>query len=115
QAGAAPRAAAWSEELARQSERWWREAEAALGSDRSPLHPARLIRELERLLPDDAIVVADPGTPTPNFAAYYRLRRTGRHWVVPRAHGGLGYAIPGVVGAKLAAPERTVVGMLGDG
>ena len=34
---------------------------------------------------------------------------------MPRAHGGLGYAIPGVVGAKLAAPERTVVGMLGDG
>ncbi len=113
--GGEPRARAWADELARQSEAWWRQAEDALGAGGSPVRAPRLIRELERVLPDDAIVVADPGTPTPNFAAYFRLRRTGRHWVVPRAHGGLGYAIPGVVGAKLAAPERVVVGMMGDG
>lgn len=115
QNGKTLRAAAWAEELAKQSAAWWRDAERDLGSDATPVHPARLMRELERALPEDAIVVADPGTPTPNFAAYYRLRCTGRHWVVPRAHGGLGYAIPGVVGAKLAAPDRVVVGMMGDG
>ena len=31
------------------------------------------------------------------------------------AQGALGYAIPGVVGARLAAPDKTVVGLCGDG
>jgi acetolactate synthase-1/2/3 large subunit len=35
--------------------------------------------------------------------------------VIPRAHGGLGYALPGVVGAAYAAGGRRVIGMMGDG
>ena len=34
---------------------------------------------------------------------------------LPRAQGGLGYAIPGVVGARLARPDLPVVGLCGDG
>ena len=66
-------------------------------------------------LDDDAIIVADPGTPTPFLSAQYELRRAGRTTVIPRAHGGLGYAIPGVVGAWYAGHGRRVVGMTGDG
>ena len=43
------------------------------------------------------------------------MRRHGRTTIIPRAHGGLGYAIPGVVGASFAADGRRVVGMTGDG
>ncbi len=35
--------------------------------------------------------------------------------IIPRGYGGLGYAIPGVIGAKLARPQATVVGLMGDG
>lgn len=84
-------------------------------SDSQPIKPQRLIGTLRRLLDDDAVVVADPGTPTPYLAAQYVLNRPGRTTVIPRAHGALGYAIPGVVGAHFAAPGRRVVGMLGDG
>ncbi len=66
-------------------------------------------------LGDDTIIVADPGTPTPFLSAQYELRRPGRTTVIPRAHGGLGYAIPGVVGAWYAGEGRRVVGMTGDG
>jgi acetolactate synthase I/II/III large subunit len=66
-------------------------------------------------LDDDVIIVADPGTPTPFLSAQYELRRPGRTTVIPRAHGGLGYAIPGVVGAWYAGGGRRVVGMTGDG
>ena len=66
-------------------------------------------------LDDDTIIVADPGTPTPFLSAQYELRRPGRTTVIPRAHGGLGYAIPGVVGAWYAGGGRRVVGMTGDG
>lgn len=83
--------------------------------DSRPIKPQRLIATLRSLLDDDAVIVADPGTPTPYLAAQYVLNRAGRTTVIPRAHGGLGYALPGVVGASLADPSRRVVGMLGDG
>ena len=43
------------------------------------------------------------------------LSPAGRRVIIPRGHGGLGYALPGVLGAKLARPEATVVGLMGDG
>jgi acetolactate synthase-1/2/3 large subunit len=85
------------------------------GSDSRPIKPQRLIAELRALLDDEAVIVADPGTPTPYLSAQYVLNQPGRTTVIPRAYGALGYAIPGVVGAHYAAPGRRVVGMLGDG
>jgi acetolactate synthase I/II/III large subunit len=81
----------------------------------TPIKPQVVIRALRELLDDDALIVADPGTPTPYLAAQYELRRAGRTTIIPRAHGGLGYAIPGVVGAAIACPERRVIGVTGDG
>lgn len=96
------------------AEYWSRVEREAELMDR-PIKPQRVIKALRNLLPDDAVIVADPGTPTPYLAAQYALRRTGRTTVIPRAHGGLGYAIPGVIGAAMAAPGRQVVGLSGDG
>jgi acetolactate synthase-1/2/3 large subunit len=86
-------------------------------SDSQPIKPQRLIATLRELLDDETVIVADPGTPTPYLAAQYELRRGGRTTVIPRAHGGLGYAIPGVVGAHYAVAHqgRRVVGVTGDG
>lgn len=84
-------------------------------SDESPIRPERLITELKQVLPEDAIVVSDPGTATPYLAAYWPVPRAGRWFVAPRAHGGLGYSLPAVVGAKLARPQCPVIGFIGDG
>ncbi len=94
---------------------YWCRVERTSGSLDLPIKPQRVVRALRQLLPDNAVIVADPGTPTPYLAAQYPLRCAGRTTVIPRAHGGLGYAIPGVVGAAMAAPERQVVGLSGDG
>jgi acetolactate synthase-1/2/3 large subunit len=80
-----------------------------------PIKPAQVVRALRRHLGDDAVIVADPGTPTPFLAAQYEVRQAGRRTVIPRAHGGLGYAIPGAVGAWYAGEGRRVIGMTGDG
>jgi acetolactate synthase-1/2/3 large subunit len=85
-------------------------------SDEGPVRPERLVGELFAALPEDSVIVADPGTPCPYVSAYWRLEKPGRWFVSPRAFGALGYSLPGVVGAHLAKPEAgRVVGMMGDG
>ena len=101
--------------LAKDREAYWGDIERQANATGEPIAPARVVWALRALLPDDALIVADPGTPTPYLASQYELRRAGRTTVIPRAHGGLGYAIPGVVGAWYAGGGRPVVAMTGDG
>jgi acetolactate synthase-1/2/3 large subunit len=90
--------------------------EHLFSSDARPIRPERLMRALLRALPDDSIIVADPGTPCPYVSAYWRLPKPGRWFVSPRAFGALGYSLPAVVGAHLARPEAgRIIGMMGDG
>jgi acetolactate synthase-1/2/3 large subunit len=79
------------------------------------LDPAGVVCALREVAGGEAIVVADPGTPTPNVAAYWETTRAGRRIVVPRGHGPMGYAIPGAIGAALAYPGRRIVAFTGDG
>ncbi|MDB5529597.1 MAG: thiamine pyrophosphate-binding protein [Devosia sp.] len=81
----------------------------------TPIRPERIIAELNRVLPPDAIVVADPGTPCPYVAAYFNLKQPGRHFITNRAHGALGYAMSAAVGAWYASPSSKVVALMGDG
>ena len=74
-----------------------------------------MIHAVNRRLPESAVVIADAGTPTPYITKFLRLRGGGSRFIIPRAYGGLGYAIPAVVGAFLARPDARVVGMFGDG
>ncbi len=85
------------------------------GSDERPIRPERLVADLQAVLPADAVVVADPGTPCPYLSAYYEQREAGRHFISNRAHGALGYAMAAAVGAHYGRPEAKVVAVMGDG
>lgn len=92
------------------------EAFAALASSgEAPIRPERLIATLQALLPEDAVIVADPGTPCPYFSAHYKQHRPGRHFISNRAHGALGYSLAASVGAHYGRPGAKVVAMMGDG
>ena len=80
-----------------------------------PIRPEAVIAGLQSVLDEDAIIVADPGTPCPYVSAYYEIRRTGRSLITNRAHGALGYALSAAVGAAIGAPERKTVALMGDG
>jgi acetolactate synthase-1/2/3 large subunit len=101
--------------LLAERDRYWADVEQQARSDSQPIKPQRVVRAMRELLDDDVLIVADPGTPTPYLGAQYELRKAGRTTIIPRAHGGLGYAIPGVIGAHYAANGKRVVGMTGDG
>lgn len=94
---------------------FWKKAEPSFRSDEAPLKPQRIIAELNRRLDSAAVVISDAGTPTPYITRFLRLAAQGSRFIIPRAYGGLGYAIPAVVGAHFARPEAHVVGLFGDG
>ena len=94
----------------------WRESvEPRLASDEVPINMARLVRELNRALPDDALLVADGGFAAHWAGLLYDTRRPGRGFVPDRGFASIGYGLPASIGAKLAAGERPVVGLTGDG
>ncbi len=101
-------------DLAGEIAAFWDQFEGKAAQTTSPVKPQRVIKALSDMLPAGSIIVADAGTPTPFTAAYFRSG-AGRQVIIPRGYGGLGYALPGTVGAKLACPEATVVGLMGDG
>jgi acetolactate synthase-1/2/3 large subunit len=84
-------------------------------SDEAPIRPERVIATLSRLLDDDAIIVADPGTPCPYVSAHYRWRKSGRNFITNRAHGALGYALAASMGAHIGRPDVKTVAIMGDG
>ena len=93
----------------------WRESVAPrLASDEVPVNMARLIHEFNRHLPDDALLVADGGFAAHWAGLLYDTRRPGRGFVPDRGFASIGYGLPGSIGARLAAPERPVVGLTGD-
>ncbi len=80
-----------------------------------PIRPERVVDLLNRLLPQKAIVVADPGTPCPYFSAYFNAPQAGRHFITNRAHGALGFSLSAGFGAAIGQPNSVVVSVMGDG
>lgn len=89
--------------------------QALAGSNDMPIKPERVIADLQAVLPEDAITVADPGTPCPYFSAFYQQTTTGRQFISNRAHGALGFSLAGAIGAHYGRPDRQVVAVMGDG
>jgi len=84
-------------------------------SDATPIRPERIVLDLEAVLPTDAILVADPGTPCPYLSAYWRQRDAGRRFISNRAHGALGYSLPAAIGASFGRAGAKCVAVMGDG
>ena len=84
-------------------------------SDDAPIRPERVIATLQKLLPDDAVVVSDPGTSCPYYSAFYEQPIAGRQFITNRAHGALGYSLSASLGAWFGRPGSKVVALMGDG
>ncbi len=108
-------ASEWVLELNRGRDSFWAESLDRLESGAVPIKPQRVIHAVNRRLPDSTVVIADAGTPTPYITRYLRMHGHGSRFIIPRAYGGLGYAIPAAAGAWLARPGAKIVGMFGDG
>ena len=105
----------WVNDINREREKFWESANEEFQSDKTPLKAPRIIAELNKYLDKSSIVISDAGTPTPYITRFLKLGGNDSRFIIPRAYGGLGYAIPAVVGAHFAKPDARLVGLFGDG
>jgi sulfoacetaldehyde acetyltransferase len=89
----------WSLEVARES---------------GAMHPRQMLRELERAMPQGAMVSTDIGNICSVSNSYLRFERA-RSMFAAMSFGNCGYAFPTIVGAKVAAPDRPAIAYVGDG
>ncbi|HWL70285.1 MAG TPA: 5-guanidino-2-oxopentanoate decarboxylase [Geminicoccus sp.] len=73
-----------------------------------------VLAAVDRILPD-AVIVGDQTQPVYGGNQFYQPRRTRSWFNASTGYGTLGYALPAAIGAKLAAPDRPVVALIGDG
>ena len=78
------------------------------------LHPRQVLRELEKAMPDDVMVSTDIGNINAVAHSYLRFEKP-RSFFAPMSFGNCGYALPTIIGAKAAAPERPAIAYAGDG
>ncbi len=102
---------AWAHETDDFSLEMIAEAEA---EDGSWLHPRQVLRELEKAMPPRVMVSTDIGNINSVANSYLRFDEP-RSMLAPMSWGNCGYALPTVIGAKAAAPERPAVAYAGDG
>ncbi len=80
------------------------------------MRPEHIFDELQtRIDREDALIVGDAGYCEAWGIDRLRFPRGGRNMIGPTAYGTLGYGLPAALGAKLAAPDRPVVCVTGDG
>ncbi len=78
------------------------------------LHPRQVLRELEKALPARAMVSTDIGNINSVANSYLRFEEP-RSFFAPMSFGNCGYALPTIIGAKRAAPDRPAIAYAGDG
>ena len=110
--------AAWETEL----DEWTHERddyslemiEEAKSEDGNWLHPRQVLRELEKAMPARAMVSTDIGNINSVANSYLRFEEP-RSFFAPMSWGNCGYALPTIIGAKAAAPDRPAISYAGDG
>lgn len=95
----------------------WREgARERLESAERPINVGRLMGALNRVLPADAVLVADGGFAAHWGGLFFDTKQAGRTFVPDRGFASIGYGVPGGIGAQLGVgPKRRVVALTGDG
>lgn len=79
-----------------------------------PIKPQKIIHELNRLLPQDAIVTTEVGR-CQMWAEHFFEVADKRTYITSGGLGTMGFGFPAAIGAKVAAPDRFVLDIAGDG
>ncbi|HEV7415711.1 MAG TPA: acetolactate synthase catalytic subunit, partial [Tianweitania sediminis] len=102
-------------DIAARREKGRQEASSVTASSSQPLRPEALMAELDLVLQPDDIVAADASYSSLWVLNFLTAKRAGQRFLTPRGIAGLGWGLPLALGAKVAAMNRRVVAVVGDG
>jgi len=105
---------AWRTTIEKNVASWWETLEARAMSSADPINPQRVFWELSPRLPGNCILTADSGSVANWYARDIKIRR-GMKASLSGGLASLGAATPYAMAAKMAFPERVVIGFIGDG
>ena len=108
-------AGTWASTVRELTAEWRDQRNTEAASDEVPIHPQRVIGELQHHADGEHIFVSDASLASGWLGAYLEQRSSGRRLLFPRGLAGLGWALPAAIGAAVAAPGRRVVALMGDG
>ena len=95
---------------------WSEVARERTTSKERPINIGRIMGELNRVLPSDAVLVADGGFAAHWSALLFDTKRAGRSFVANRGFASIGYGVPGGIGCQVGVGSgRRVVALTGDG
>ena len=113
-AAAAPDRSAWLGAI-KGWQREWRDYVAPnFTQSTSPLRPEAVVSGVQKVLPEDAIISLDSGVHHNWFMQFWEARRP-QSMLNAWGFSGMGFGVSGILGAKLAAPDRPCVSICGDG
>ena len=102
------------QEYRRLTEEWKEELRSSAQASGGPVNPGRMVQIVRDFFPREAITVMDGGN-TSLWTASYNPILSPRSYLYTAKFGHLGTGLPYAIGAKLAAPDRPVYLISGDG
>ena len=104
----------WHGEIAAWKAEWEAYVRPNFDLHTSPLRPERIVADAQAVLPDDAIISLDSGVHHNWFMQFWNARLP-QTMLNAWGFSAMGFGVSGILGAKLAAPERPCVAFVGDG
>ncbi len=101
-------------ELQIRKQHWLEEIAPSQNDPGKPIHPARLLAELSKAAPEDAIFVTDVGWNKNGAGQQLRVSRPGS-FITSGGLATMGFSPAAAIGAKMGAPGRKVICLVGDG
>ncbi len=112
--GAVPARKDWLAEIEGWRQEWERFVAPNFELRTSPLRPEQVVADIRAVLPDDAIISLDSGVHHNWFMQFWEARMP-QTMLNAWGFSGMGFGVSGILGAKLAAPDRPCVAICGDG
>ncbi len=107
-------ASAYLAAVEKRRQAWREELETSQHVATKPIHPARLLYEISNAAPEDALFVTDVGWNKNGAGQQLEVSRP-RSFITSGGLATMGFSPAAAIGAKLAAPERKVICLVGDG
>lgn len=105
---------AWLAAVAGWQQQWDEFTQPNFALHSSPIRPERIVADCQAVMPADAILCCDVGV-NHNWYMQFWKARSPQNMLNSWGFSGMGFGAAGALGAKLAAPDRTVVAIAGDG